>query len=153
MAGKIEYSEEQQAAYCALAQDIGIGRAARELGYPKSWASGIKWMQARGIKPNVDQAMQNIKKWHTFYEAEDLMVAIDNLMAVVEDRMLEVTDADDIKKLAEAIQKLVNTRLLLEGKATNISEKREITQQDLEIAELLREQKAMNMEKKETVTT
>ena len=48
------------------------------------------------------------------------------------------------KKVAEAMQKLVNTRLLLEGKATSINEKRETSKMDLEIADLINAEKAKN---------
>ena len=131
------YSDEQQAEFCSLAQEIGIGRAIRELGYP-SYPAAVKWMKARGIKPNVDQIMQEAKKWHVFYQTEDMLIMIDNGMAVIEELFSVASDADEVKKLAESIQKLVNARLILEGKANSISEKREVTQQDLEIAELLR---------------
>ena len=99
-------------------------------------------MKARGIEPNVDTAMQQMKQWHTFYQVEDMLMAIDNGMSVVEELYATVQTADEAKKLAEALQKLANTRLLLEGKSTSISEKRETTQQDLEIAELIRQEKA-----------
>lgn len=135
------YTDEQKADFCSLAQEIGIGRAIRELGYP-SYPAAAAWMKARGIEPNVDTAMQQMKQWHTFYQVEDMLMAIDNGMSVVEELYATVQTADEAKKLAEALQKLANTRLLLEGKSTSISEKRETTQQDLEIAELIRQEKA-----------
>ena len=137
-----EYTDEEQSKFCSLAQEIGIGRAIRELGYPKSYTTGIYWMKARGVKPNVDKVMQQAKLWHTFYEAEDLLEQIDTAMATCQELMLTVSSADEMKKLAEAMQKLVNTRLLLEGKANSIVEKRETTQQDLEIQELLNAERA-----------
>lgn len=137
-----EYSDQQQAEFCEMAQERGIGRTMRELGFPKSYATAIKWMKSRGIKPNVDRAMQAAKEWHVFYEIEDLMEQIDTSLAVVQEMVITATTADEAKKLAEATQKLVNTRLLLEGKATSISENRKTTQQDLEIEEMLRVERA-----------
>jgi hypothetical protein len=148
----IEYTEAQQAEFCSLAQEIGIGRAMTELGFPKSYPTGIKWMSSRGIKPNVDSLMQQAKMYHVLYQAEDLMEQVDNALFVVQKLMLNCDNADDAKKLAEALQKLNNTRLLLEGKSTQITEKRETTQQDLEIAEMIRMQKAANASKREEVT-
>jgi hypothetical protein len=148
----IAYTEEQQAEFCALAQTIGIGRAIRELGYP-TYPSGVKWMNARGIKPNVDQLMQQAKLYHVFYEVDDLLEQVDTALAVAQELMMNVKDADDMKKLAEAIQKLVNTRLLLEGKATTINEKRETTPLDLEIRDLISAQKAENAMKREPSVT
>lgn len=132
------YTDDMQAEFCALAQEIGIGRARRELGYP-SYPAAVKWMNARGIKPNVDQLMQKAKEYHTFYQTDDLLMAVDNGMAVVEDLFATAANADDAKKLAEALQKLANTRLLLEGKATQVTEKRDTTPVDLEIQQLIKD--------------
>lgn len=137
-----QYTEEQQATFCEQAQEFGIGRTMRELGYPKSYATGIQWMKARGIKPNINKAMQQAKLWHTFYEVEDLLEQIDTGLGVIQEMMVTATTADDMKKLAEAMQKLVNTRQVLEGKATTISEKRETTQAEAELQAILREERA-----------
>lgn len=141
MKKRVTYTDEQQADFCSLAQEIGIGRAIRELGYP-TYPAAVRWLNARGVKPNVDKVMQEAKKWHTYYQVEDMLMAIDNGMSVVEELYASCSTPDDAKKLAEAMQKLANTRLLLEGKANSITEKRETSQQDLEIAELLRAEQA-----------
>lgn len=144
-----QYTNEQQEEFCSLAMEVGVHRAMRELKYPKSATSGIKWLQARGLKPSVDKMMQKVKEWHTYYQVEDLMEQVDTSLYIVSELMMNCTTADDAKKLAEAIQKLNNTRLLLEGKATSINEKRETTPLDLEISKLIEEQKALNDEKVE----
>ena len=131
------YTDKEQSEFCETAQIIGIGRAIRELGYP-SFPTAILWMQKRGIEPAHNDIMETARKYQRFYETEDLLKTIDDGIAVVEEMFATAQTADDAKKLAEAIQKLMNTRLLLEGKANSISEKRETTQQDLEIAEMLR---------------
>jgi hypothetical protein len=131
------YTDEQQKEFCELAQIVGIPRAMRELGYP-SFPTAVGWMEKRGIKPLHSNIMETARKYQRFYATEDLLATVDNAMAVVEEMYAQVKTPDDMKKLAEAVQKLVNTRLLLEGKANSITEKRETTQQDLEIAEMLR---------------
>jgi hypothetical protein len=133
----IRYDDNQQAEFCELAQNVGIRQAIRELKYP-SYPVAVGWMEKRGIRPQLSTVMETARKWHTFYTTEDLLASIDAAMAVVEEMYLTVETADEAKKLAEAVQKLVNTRLVLEGKANNILEKRETTQQDLEIMEMLR---------------
>jgi predicted RND superfamily exporter protein len=135
------YNDEEQAIFCDLAQSVGIGRAIRELGYPTP-TTGMTWMDKRGIEPAHNELMEKARKFHKFYKTEDLLATVDNAMAVVEEMYAKVDTPDDMKKLSEAIQKLVNTRLLLEGKANNITEKRETTQADLEIAEMLRAEQA-----------
>jgi hypothetical protein len=139
-----EYTEEQKAEFCTLAQEIGIGRAIRELSFPDSYSTAVRWMTQRGVKPNIDKMMQNVKIWHTFYAVDDLLEQIDTAMAITQDILLKAETADDAKKIAEALQKLVNTRLLLEGKATSINEKRETSKLDLEIADLIAAEKAKN---------
>jgi hypothetical protein len=135
------YDDSQQKEFCELAQIVGIARAIRELRYP-SWPTAVSWMEKRGIQPLHSNIMETARKYQRFYATEDLLATVDNAMAVVEEMYAEVRTPDDMKKLAEAVQKLVNTRLLLEGKANSISEKRETTQQDLEIAQLLRVEQA-----------
>lgn len=135
------YTDEEQSEFCELAQVIGIGRAIRELKYP-SFPTAILWMEKRGIEPAHNDIMATARKYQRFYAAEDLIKVIDDAVSVTEEMYAKVETPDDAKKLAEAIQKLMNTRLLLEGKANSISEKRETTQADLEIAELLRIEEA-----------
>ena len=138
------YTEEQQAAFCEMAQEFGIGRTIRELGYPKSYAAAESWMKKRGIEPNRDVQMQTAKLWHHFYQLEDLLEQIDQALSVAQELLLTAKTADDMKKLSESLQKLVNTRLLLEGKATSIAEKRETSKMDLEIMDLINQQRAAN---------
>jgi len=135
------YSDEEQKEFCELAQVIGIGRAIRELGYP-TFTTAIMWMDKRGIEPAHNNIMETARKYQRFYQTEDLLKTVDDGIAVIEEMYSKVQTPDDAKKLAEAIQKLMNTRLLLEGKANTISEKRETTQADLELAELLRIERA-----------
>lgn len=135
------YTDEEQATFCELAQEIGVGRAIRELGYP-SFPMAYAWLDKRGIEPKADDIMAKARKFQRFYQTEDLLRTIDDAIAVTEEMYATVQTADEAKKLAEAVQKLMNTRLLLEGKANAITEKRETTQADLEIAELLRLEKA-----------
>lgn len=137
------YSDEEKAEFCELAQQIGIGRARRELGFP-AYPTAIAWMNQRGIEPNVDKAMQTVKRFHQHYEMEDLMVVFDDAISAAEELIMQAKTADDLNKIAGALNKIVQTRNLIEGKATAINEKRETTQQDLEIMELLSSERARN---------
>lgn len=139
------YSDKEKADFCELAKEIGIGRAIRELKYP-SYPTAMAWMSARGIEPNTDKMMARVKSFHTYYTAEDLLVAFDDAVSVAEEMLTKAETPDDLKRITEALYKIVQTRHLIEGKATAISEKREMTQQDLEILELLNMEKARNAE-------
>ena len=140
---RINYSDEDIAEFLELAQDIGIGRAIRQLGYPNSWGTAQRWAQARGIKVEVDDLKARSKSYHDWYTTEEtLLVAQQGMSRVYEQLQEAELDPDEQKKLADAFQKYANTWLLLQGKANNISERRESTQADLEIVELLRLERA-----------
>lgn len=138
MSGSIKYDDKQRAEFIELAQSIGIGRSIRELGYP-TFPTAQAWMRQAGVTPNKDTAFAAMKEWHTFYQVEDLLMVIDEGIAAAQDLIAKADNADDLKKLSESVQKLANTRLLLEGKSTSISEKREVSAEDSEFAQALRE--------------
>lgn len=133
-----EYDDQQRADFVELAASIGIGRAIRELGYP-TYPTAQSWCRARGVTPNKDSAYSQMKDWHTLYQVEDILIVIDEGISAAQDMIATVQTPDELKKLAEAVQKLGNTRLLLEGKSTSITEKREVTAEDSEFAKALRE--------------
>jgi hypothetical protein len=137
-----EYTEPQRAKFVELAQKIGIGRAIKELGYP-SWPTGREWCQARGVVPAVDTLMQEVKKFHTFYETTDALLIAEEGFERVRDKLLESNlDADELKKTAEAFQKFVNTWQVLQGKASTITESHSKDSLDLELIDLLNAEKA-----------
>jgi hypothetical protein len=131
------YTDEQKATFTELAQQIGIGRAIRELGYP-TYAAAQGWCRARGVVPNKDNAFAQMKEWHTFYQVEDLLLVIDEGISVAQTMLSNAETPDDLKRLSESIQKLANTRLLLEGKATSIKETRDVAE-DSEFNKALKE--------------
>lgn len=138
MAHSKQYDDQQRADFVELAQNIGIGRAIRELNYP-SYPTAQSWCRAAGVLPNVDTAYAQIKEWHTYYQVEDLLMVIDEGISVVQEMLVKAETPDDVKKLSESLQKLANTRLLLEGKSTSITEKREISAEDREFEQALKE--------------
>lgn len=137
------YTDEDKAAFCELAQEIGIGRAIRALKYP-TYPTGVAWMSSRGVEPNVDQTMALMKSYHTYYQVEDMLITIDNAMAVAEEMLMSAETPEDLKRIADSLKSIVTTRQLLEGKATAINEKRETTPMDLEILDLISAENAKN---------
>ena len=134
------YSDEEQAVFVELAQEIGVARAIRELGYP-TFAAGLLWLKKRGIEQPKSDIMAVARAYSQFYKVEDLLSAVDSGMAVVEELFAEADSADDAKKLAEAMAKLANTRLLLEGKANSITESRKTSPVDVELMQMIEEHK------------
>ena len=135
------YSDEEQTIFVELAQEIGIARAVRELGYP-TYTAGMLWVKKRGVEIPKSDIMAVARQYSQFYSTEDLLAAVDAGMGVVEELFAQADNADDVKKLAEAMQKLANTRLLLEGKANSITEKREVSPVDLEIQHLIEQEQS-----------
>ena len=138
------YSDEEITIFVEMAQEIGVARAVRELGYP-TFTSGMLWMKKRGVELPKSDVMETARAYSQFYKTEDLLAAVDGGMAVVEELFAQCDSADDAKKLSEALQKLANTRLLLEGKANSITEKREISPVDLEIQQMIEKERNKQM--------
>lgn len=137
MAVQKTYTEEQKTEAVDLAQVVGIGRAIRDLGYP-TWPSLMSWCKARGVQPAVDTVMQEARKLHTFMENNDALVVAEAVFARVHEKAMESSlDADELKKVSEALQKTANTWLLLQGKATAISESHSKDAVDLGLVDLL----------------
>jgi|SRR6478609_1559446 len=135
--GNINYEDDQINEFMDLANDIGIGPAIKELGYPGSWATAQRWYIKRGIDtPNVDTLKSKASQMHQFYEDKEALLVIQEGLQIVHATYLNRWDSlepDDQKKLAEAIQKLTNSMRVLQDKATNINESRysDATQQEI----------------------
>lgn len=141
----IAYTDQERADFLELAKEIGITRAKRELGYPKHWATGKAWADAAGIEVPLDTIKAQAAAHWDWYKAEELLiVAKEALLRIVESLQSDNLTPDEQKKLAEAYQKYVNTILLLEGKATSITESRKTGDVDLAIADLLAAEAARN---------
>lgn len=140
------YTDKQINDFMAYAQEVTPGRAMRELGYPGSYATVMKWYKARNVEPNLDEHMKTVKKYHLFKENEDALLIAETGMDRILDQLRETVDLtpDEQKKLAEAFQKYANSWMLLKGKATSINENRETTQSDLEIIDLIQAERAKN---------
>ena len=137
------YTDEEQTIWVEMAQEIGIARTIRELGYP-SFSNGMLWLKKRGVEVERSDIMAVARQYNQLYKTEDMLNVIDAGIGVAEELIATAETPDDVKKISEAIAKLVNTRLLLEGKANSISESRKASPVDLEIMALIDEQRKVN---------
>ena len=141
----MEYTNEQRAEYLELAAEVGITRAMRTLGYPKSWASGQKWVQRAGIEVPLDTIKAIAKAHHDWYTTEDmLVVAQEGISRVHMELQTTTLTPDEHKKMSEAFQKYANTWLLLQGKANSINETRTKDGTDVALMELLNSELSRN---------
>jgi len=141
----MNYTDEQIADYLELAAEVGITRAMRTLGYPKSWASGQKWVQRAGIEVPIDTIKAIAKAHHDWYTTEDmLVVAQEGISRVHMELQSTNLTPDEHKKMSEAFQKYANTWLLLQGKANNINEHRSTDSTDVELMNLLNDELSKN---------
>ena len=140
--------------FLELAQEVGITRAKRELGYPKSWATAQRWAKVRGIEIPVDDVMSKAANTRDFYKAEEVMtIAQEGFNGVYEELTTNVElSPDDQKKLAEALQKHYNVWASAQGKATTISETRTTDGFDDNLQELLAMEKAKQKMENQEVT-
>lgn len=148
------YTDEQINNFLELAQEVGITRAKRELGYPNSWATAQRWAKVRGVEVDVDEIRQKAAVAREWYKTEEVVIVAQEGFNRVYDELVNNPSltADEQKKLAEALQKHYNVWASAQGKATNINETRQTDTMDEHLAELLNMEKAKNKLRKENVT-
>jgi predicted KAP-like P-loop ATPase len=140
------YTDKEINDLLGLAQEVGITRAMRELGYPKAWSTVQYWAEKRGITIAPDELRAKAAATREWYKDEELKtVAQLGLDRITEDLIHnKALSPDDQKKLSEAYQKYVNTLLTLQGKATDIKEHRQTDTMDEHLNELLNMELAKN---------
>lgn len=141
-----EYTDEERSAFLELASEIGITRAKRQLGFPHSWATGQRWVQAAGIEIPIDEIKAQAAAAYDWYKAEEALVVAEEGLRRAQETLqnAENLSADEQKKLSEAVQKYTNTWLLLQGKANSISEHHTKDATDVELAQMLSEERMRN---------
>ena len=148
------YSDEQVNDFLALAQEVGITKAKRDLGYPKSWSTAQYWAKQRGVVVATDEVMAKAAATREWYKTEEVITIAQEGMNRVYDELVnnDALTADDQKKLAEAFVKHYNAWANAQGKATNITENREGDAFDAHLQDLLAQERARNLMNKENVT-
>ena len=148
------YTDEQINTFLELAEEVGITKAKRELGYPSSWGTAQYWAKNRQVDIPVDEVMAKAAGTREWYKAEEVMtVAQEGFNRVWEELTTNVElTPDDQKKLAEALRKHYNVWASAQGKAQVITETRSTDGMDEHLTELLNMEKAKNMLRKEEST-
>ena len=147
------FTEDQVTEFIELAQEMGIGPAMRNLGYPKSYHTAKKFFVQRNIDmPTANTLAVISKQLDIFYSDRDKIVAaqavIDRTVEkLYEDDLL----AEDINKLSNALHKAIQTINLIEGKSTNINENRSKDGTDLAIVDILNEAKMRSQSIKDSL--
>ena len=137
------YTEEMVTEFIDLANEMGIGPAMRNLGYPKSYHTAKKFYVQRNIDmPTANSLAVMAKQLDIFYSDKEKVLAA---QAVLDRSIEKLYDedllAEDINKLSNAIHKAIQTINLIEGKSTNINENRSKDGSDLAIIDMLNEAK------------
>ena len=141
------YTDKQINDFLVLAQEVGITRAKRELGYPNSWSTAQRWAQVRGIEVAVDDLKAAAAATREFYKEEEVKQVIQEGFNRVYEELttnVELT-ADDQKKLSDAATKYYNMWTNIQGKANNITETRSSDGMDENLQELLNMERAKNL--------
>jgi len=146
------YTEDQIEAFLTLAQEVGIGRALRDLGYPKSYSTALYWAEKRGVSVNVDPVMKHVKQFDDLYKTEHMLAVIKEGVQRVYEELTENAGLtpDEQKKLSEAFQKYTNSYLVLQGKANDIKETHTRDALDVELARMIAEVKDDNANRDST---
>lgn len=144
--GKILYSDRQVQDFIEAATEMGVSPAMRALGYPKTWSTAQTWFKTAGLElPTVDSLMAKAAELKQFYSDKEKKFAVQvTLDRIVEKLQQDDLTADDLNKLANALNKAIQTFNLVEGKATSVHEQRQKDGSDLAIIDMLNEAKAKN---------
>ena len=140
------YTEEMVTEFIDMANEMGIGPAMRNLGYPKSYHTAKKFYVQRNIDmPTANTLAVMSKQLDIFYNDKEKVLAAQAVLdrsieKLYEDDLL----AEDINRLSNAIHKAIQTINLIEGKSTNINENRSKDGSDLAIVDMLNEAKMRN---------
>lgn len=142
----MKYTDDMINDFLELAQEVGITKAKRELGYPNSWGTAQRWAKLRNVEIPVDEVMSKAANTREWYKQEEVMtVAQEGFNRVWEELTTNKTlSPDDQKKLAEALQKHYNVWASAQGKAQAITETRNTDTMDEHLQELLHMEKARN---------
>lgn len=147
------FTEEQVTTFIEMAQEMGIGPAMRNLGYPKSYHTAKKFFVQRNIEmPSANSLAVMAKQLDIFYTDKEKVLAAQAVIdRSVEKLYEEDLLADDINKLSSSIHKAIQTINLIEGKSTNINENRSKDGTDLAIVDMLNEAKMRSNKIKDTL--
>jgi hypothetical protein len=142
------YTDKQINEFLDLAQEVGITRAKRELGYPNSWATGQNWAKQRNVSVATDELKAQAAETREWYKEEEVKTVIQEGFNRVYEAL--TTDAtltpDDQKKLSDAANKYYLMWVNIQGKASTITETRSSdTTMDDHLAELLAMERAKNV--------
>lgn len=148
------YSDEQINEFLALAQEVGITKAKRELGYPKSWSTAQYWAKQRNVLVATDEVMAKAAGTREWYKTEEVITVAQEGFNRVYDELVNNADLtpDDQKKLAEALMKHYNVWANAQGKATSITESRQTDTMDEHLQELLNMERTKNLMRKEGIS-
>ena len=151
--GYSTFTEEQIENFIEIAQEMGIGPAIRNLGYPKSYHTAKKWFEQRNVDlPTMDTLAKMAVDLRVFYSDKEKLIAAQTVLDRCVETLMESTlDPDELNKLANAVHKAIQTINLIEGKSTAINEQRNKDNTDLAIIDLLNEAKARNDKMKENI--
>lgn len=140
------YTDQQINEFLALAEEVGITRAKRELGYPGSWATAQRWAKVRNVAVATDEVMARAAGTREWYKTEEVIVIAQEGFNRVYEELVSNKELspDDQKKLAEALMKHYNVWANAQGKATAITETRATDTFDEHLQELLNIERAKN---------
>lgn len=145
---RIEYDNEQKVEFIEVANEKGIGPAMRELGYPGSHHTANKWFDEAGMdRPTVSSLQRHAASLGVHYKDEEELAGIQMIMDRYADMLTEKDlDADELNKLSNGYQKVIQTKRLIEGKSVNVSESHTKDATDLEIMALTKAMEEKNAE-------
>lgn len=139
------YTEQEVEDFIELASVRGIAPSIRALGYP-TFPTAQRWFRDKGLDmPTIDSLMAKAAEMKIYYGDNEKKYAAQILIdRIVEKLQEDDLDADGVNKLANALNKAIQTFNLIEGKSTSITETHTKDGVDLGAMDLINAAKARN---------
>jgi hypothetical protein len=143
---KKTYTQDEKKEFIDQANELGLSPAMRMLGYPGSHHTAARWFKEYGQElPDVSYLQRKARALKEWYSDKEELASVQTLMdRLVEALESESLDPDGLNKIANALQRAIQTKRLIEGKSTNVNESHTKDATELAIAELVREQASIN---------
>lgn len=111
------YTEAQKKQFVELAQELGINRARRELGYPSAWIVGHNWCENAGVVIALEELKQRAAQHQQFYTDSELLLALqDSIERAMELMANPNLSPVELEKLTTSIKKASDTIRSIQGK-------------------------------------
>lgn len=131
------YTEEQKVTFIHKAQECGITKAMRVLGFPASKATAYQWLRTYGLQTEAMSIRTKAKEREQQYSDAEQLEVLSSLLDAIYFQLEnpKLLKAHDIQKLSSAAETVISSMRLIDNKPSSITQR--MDQVDGEIQQLI----------------